>query len=320
VTDWLLLILPGCIWGASFLFIAEGLESVGPNGVTFLRILIGFLTLSTVPAARRPIASADRWKTAGLGVLWLAFPLSMFPFAEQHVSSALTGMLNGATALFAAVVASLLARRMPTRGVLAGLVVGFTGAVLIALPGVTSASRADDQTFGVLLIVAALTSYGFAYNVAGPLQQRNGALPVIWRALGASVILTAPLGIPAAARAHWTLWPVLSLLTLGAFGTAIANVLAAMGAGRMGATTASATTFLIPVVALVLGVTVRHERVALLSIAGAAICLTGAWLIRREKEQGRKAERQQGRNSRMEGRKAGIEGAKTRDKAEIEGT
>jgi len=320
VTDWLLLILPGCIWGASFLFIAEGLESVGPNGVTFLRILIGFLTLSMVPAARRPIASADRWKTAGLGVLWLAFPLSMFPFAEQHVSSALTGMLNGATALFAAVVASLLARRMPTRGVLAGLVVGFTGAVLIALPGVTSASRADDQTFGVLLIVAALTSYGFAYNVAGPLQQRNGALPVIWRALGASVILTAPLGIPAAARAHWTLWPVLSLLTLGAFGTAIANVLAAMGAGRMGATTASATTFLIPVVALVLGVTVRHERVALLSIAGAAICLTGAWLIRREKEQGRKAERQEGRNSRMEGRKAGIEGAKTRDKAEIEGT
>jgi hypothetical protein len=60
--------------------------------------------------------------------------------------------------------------------------------------------------------------------------------------------------------------------------------------------------------------------VALLSIAGAAICLTGAWLIRRDKEQGRKAERQEGRNSRVEGRKAGIEGAKAREKAEIEGT
>ena len=279
--DWLLLVLPGCIWGASFLFIAEGLESVGPNGVTFLRILIGFLTLSAMPAARRPIRRADRWKTAGLGVLWLAFPLSMFPFAEQHVSSALTGMLNGATALFAAAVASLLARRLPARGVLVGLAIGFTGAVLIAWPGVAAPDPGDGQAFGVLLIVFALTSYGFAYNVAGPLQQRNGALPVIWRALGASVLLTAPLGIPAVLHAHWTLWPVLSLLTLGAFGTAIANVLAAMGAGRMGATTASATTFLIPVVALVLGVAVRHEQVAALSIAGAAICLTGAWLIRR---------------------------------------
>jgi drug/metabolite transporter (DMT)-like permease len=280
VVDWLLLILPGCIWGASFLFIAEGLESVAPNGVTFLRILIGFLTLSLVPAARKPIAAADRAKTAWLGVVWLAFPLSMFPFAEQHVSSALTGMLNGATALSAAAVGSILARRLPSRGILVGLAVGFTGAVLIAWPGVTSSDSGDNQTIGILLIAAALVSYGLAYNLAGPLQQRNGALPVIWRALGMALLLTAPLGIPAVRHAHWTLWPVLSLLMLGAFGTAIANVLAATAAGRMGATTSSATAFLIPVVALVLGVVVRHERVAVLSIAGAAVCLAGAWLVR----------------------------------------
>jgi drug/metabolite transporter (DMT)-like permease len=280
VVDWLLLILPGCIWGASFLFIAEGLESVAPNGVTFLRILIGFLTLSLVPAARKPIAAADRAKTAWLGVVWLAFPLSMFPFAEQHVSSALTGMLNGATALSAAAVGSILARRLPSRGILVGLAVGFTGAVLIAWPGVTSSDSGDNQTIGILLIAAALASYGLAYNLAGPLQQRNGALPVIWRALGMALLLTAPLGIPAVRHAHWTLWPVLSLLMLGAFGTAIANVLAATAAGRMGATTSSATAFLIPVVALVLGVVVRHERVAALSIAGAAVCLAGAWLVR----------------------------------------
>jgi drug/metabolite transporter (DMT)-like permease len=280
VIDWLLLILPGCIWGASFLFIAEGLESVAPNGVTFLRILIGFLTLSTIPAARGPIAAADRARTAWLGVVWLAFPLSMFPFAEQHVSSALTGMLNGATALSAAAIGSLLARRLPSRGTLAGLAVGFTGAVLIAWPGLAASDPRDNQAFGILLIAFALTSYGFAYNLAGPLQQRNGALPVIWRALGVALLLTTPLGVPAVLDAHWTLWPVLSLLMLGAFGTAIANVLAATAAGRMGATTSSATAFLIPVVALILGVVIRHEHVAALSIVGAAVCLAGAWLVR----------------------------------------
>ena len=51
--DPLLLILPGIIWGASFLFIAEGLEAVSPSGVAFARILVGFLTLSLVPAVRR---------------------------------------------------------------------------------------------------------------------------------------------------------------------------------------------------------------------------------------------------------------------------
>src|SRR5438093_11416276 len=88
---WLLVVVPGVIWGASFLFIAEGLEAVAPMGVTFVRIAVGFVTLSLVPSARRPIARGDRLKTALLGILWLAFPLSMFPLAEQHVSSALAG-------------------------------------------------------------------------------------------------------------------------------------------------------------------------------------------------------------------------------------
>jgi drug/metabolite transporter (DMT)-like permease len=132
--DWLLLIGPGGCWGASFLFIAEGLRSIGPNGVTFVRILVGFATLGFLPAARRPVARAAWGGVALLGVLWLAFPLSMFPFAEQRVSSALTGMLNGVNPLFTAIVAAALARRAPSRGVVAGLVVGLTGAVLVAWP------------------------------------------------------------------------------------------------------------------------------------------------------------------------------------------
>lgn len=276
VVDWALLVVPGVIWGASFLFIAEGLEAVAPNGVTFSRIAIGFLTLSLFPSARRPVARADWAGTAALGVLWLAFPLSMFPFAEQHVSSALTGMLNGATPLFVAAVASLLVRQLPDRGVITGLVVGLGGAVVMALP----AMGGSNSAFGVGLIVLALVSYGVALNVARPLQQRNGAVPVMWRALGVALILTAPLGLPDVLRGDWSLRPALAMLCLGAGGTAIANVLTATAAGRLGATKASATAFLIPVVALVLGVVIRHERVTALSLAGAAICLFGAAIIR----------------------------------------
>src|SRR6187399_2676764 len=180
LADWALLVVPGVIWGASFLFIAEGLAAVAPNGVTFTRIAIGFLTLSLFPSARKPVARADWAGTAALGVLWFAFPLTMFPFAEQHVSSALTGMLNGATPLFVAVVASVLAHRLPERGIMAGLIIGFGGAVVMAVPALGGSSSA----FGIALIVAALVSYGLALNLARPLQQRNGAIPVVWRALG----------------------------------------------------------------------------------------------------------------------------------------
>ncbi len=276
VVDWALLVVPGVIWGASFLFIAEGLEAVAPNGVTFARIAIGFLTLSLFPSARRPVARADWAGTAALGVLWLAFPLSMFPFAEQHVSSALTGMLNGATPLFVATVASVLAHQLPERGIIAGLVVGFGGAVVMALP----ALGGGNSAFGVGLIVAALMSYGIALNIARPLQQRNGAIPVIWRALAVALILTAPLGLPEVLKGDWSLRPAIALLCLGAGGTAIATVVAATAAGRLGATKASATAFLIPVVALILGVVIRHEHVSALSLLGAAICLLGAAIIR----------------------------------------
>ena len=276
LVNWLLLVVPGVIWGASFLFIAEGLAAVEPNGVTFTRIAIGFLTLSLFPSARRPVARADWAGTAALGVLWFAFPLSMFPFAEQHVSSALTGMLNGATPLCVAAVATLIARQLPERGTLVGLIVGFGGAVVMALPAMGGSSSA----FGVALIVAALISYGIALNVARPLQMRNGAIPVVWRALGVALILTAPLGLPALLDGQWSVRPALAMLGLGAGGTAIATILTATAAGRMGATKASATAFLIPVVALILGVVIRHEHVTTLSLIGAAICLLGAAIIR----------------------------------------
>lgn len=274
--DWALLVVPGLIWGASFLFIAEGLNAVEPNGVTFARIAVGFLTLSLFPSARKPVARADWAGTAGVGVLWLAFPLSMFPFAEQHVSSALTGMLNGATPLFVAAIAALLARSLPARGVMVGLAVGLGGAVVMALPGLSGSNSA----FGIMLILLALVSYGIALNVARPLQQRNGAVPVMWRALGVAMILTAPLGLPAVLNGHWTLRPAIAMLLLGAGGTAIAQVLTATATGRMGATRASIAAFVIPVVALGLGVVIRHERVTTMSVIGAAICLLGAAIVR----------------------------------------
>jgi drug/metabolite transporter (DMT)-like permease len=123
-SEWLLLAVPGLIWGASFLFIAEGMRAVGPFGVTFVRVLIGLVTLSLFPSARKPLSRSD-WKgVVWLGVLWLAFPLTMFPFAERHVTSALTGMLNGANPLFTAMVASAISRRSPSRRVIAGIGVG----------------------------------------------------------------------------------------------------------------------------------------------------------------------------------------------------
>jgi drug/metabolite transporter (DMT)-like permease len=275
----LMVVLPGAIWGTSFLFMAQGLHVLPPAGVTFVRIAIGLLTLSLVPAARRPLLRSDWGAVALLALLWLAFPLSMFPLAEQWVSSALAGMLNGAVPLFTVAVGILLTRQLPGRTVALGLLVGMAGTVLIALPDL---GTSGSSVKGVALVMAALVSYGCAMHVARPLQQRNGALPVMWRALAIALVLTAPLGLPSLAAARWSLGPWLALLALGALGTAVAQVLSATAAGRLGAARASATVFITPVVALALGVVFLHERVALLSVLGCAVCLLGAWVMGRK--------------------------------------
>ena len=140
------------------------------------------------------------------------------------------------------------------------------------------------------MILAALVSYGFALNIASPLQRRNGALPVIWRAQMVGLLLTAPLGWHDVVKARWTPGPALSLLALGALGTGVAYVVMSVAAGKLGATRASATIFLIPAVALVLGIVVRHESVSLLSVLGSGMCVGGAWLMRRARGEEERAE------------------------------
>lgn len=275
---WARLFAPGVVWGSSFYFIAEGLHAFPAAMITPMRIAFGFITLAAFPAARRAdISRSDLWRIAVLGVVWMAFPLSMFPFAEQHVSSSLTGMLNGATPIFVAAVAAAMARAMPPGRQLLGLLIGSAGIVLIALPGWSD----DNRAGGILMILAALSSYGIALNIAVPLQQRYGSLPVMWRVQAVALVLTTPFAITSVDDATWEWWPLLAIVLLGVLGTALAYVLAANNAGRLGSTRASLTTYVIPVVALFLGAAVRSESVAVLSVLGCAVALCGAYLAGR---------------------------------------
>jgi len=275
--DWIILSLPGLIWGASYLFIADALGAIGPGGVTFVRLLVGFLTLSFFPSARKPVLRSDWPKIVALGAFWMAFPLSMFPFAERYVSSALTGMLNGANPLFTAVVAALLAWKLPSRRVMAGIAIGMAGAVVIALP---TLQEGHSTVAGVGMILAALVSYGVALNLASPLQQRNGALPVIVRAQMVALILVAPIGLRDVAHIKWAPGPLAALLALGVLSTGIAFAIMSVSAGKFGATRASSAAFLIPAEALLLGVIFRGEHVASVSIVGGVVCVAGALIMR----------------------------------------
>ena len=90
------------IWGASFLFIDIGLDAMPPGLITLLRVGLGAAALALVPRQRVTYGRSDLRRIVLLSVVWVAIPFTLFPIAEQHVSSSVAGLLNGGTPIFAA--------------------------------------------------------------------------------------------------------------------------------------------------------------------------------------------------------------------------
>ena len=276
--EWLLLASVALIWGSSFLFIDVGLEALQPGVIAVARVALGVAALALVPAARRPIGREDRLRVAFLGVIWSGLPLILFPVAQQWIDSSVAGMLNGAVPLAGAAWAVVLLRRPLPRIQAIGLLVGFAGVLAISWPQLQG-SRAT--MLGASLVILAVLCYGLAVNLAVPLQQRHGALPVLLRAQLAALVLLLPFGLWGLRSSSFAWPPVLAMLPLGILGTGLAFVLMTTLVGRVGGPRGAVATYFIPVVAIVLGVLVLDEQVAPSAVAGTALVVAGAWLTSR---------------------------------------
>lgn len=277
--DWVLFLSLSMLWGSSFLFIAIGLDGFHPGVVTWARVGLGACFLTFLPRTRAvTIDREDRLRIFVLGLIWVAVPFTLFPIAQQWIDSAVTGMLNGSTPIFTALVAASMLRSLPGRLQISGLVIGFAGILAIALPSAGSGSTA---AVGVILVIGATLCYAISLNIMTPLQQKYGSLPVMARVLQVAALLVTPFGLFGLGASTFA-WPSLfAVVILGALGTGLAFVLMGRLVGSVGATRASFITYLIPVVALLLGVIFRDELISPVAIIGVCLVIAGAFLASR---------------------------------------
>lgn len=285
-TEWTLLTVVAVVWGSSFVLMDIGLQSFEPGLVTLLRVGLGALSLALVPRARRTrIDREDLPQVALLGVTWMGVPLLLFPLAQQWIDSSVAGMVNGAMPLTVAAWSVVLLRRLPGRTQAIGLAVGFAGIVAISLPelpiGRLAASGTAATALGTGLVAIAVVLYGLSANIAVPLQQKYGALPVLLRAQLAALVIIAPFGLWALRGSSFAWGPALAMLPLGVLGTGLAFVLMATLVGRVGGPRGSIAIYFVPVVAIVLGVVALGEVVHPLALAGTGLVLVGAWITSR---------------------------------------
>ena len=276
--EWALLSGVALIWGSSFLLIEIGLESLEPPTITWARATLGFLVLVAFPVARRRVDRSDYGRIGLVGIAWVGIPFLMFPIAQQHIDSALAGMLNAMVPIFSASIAMVLMRSLPRILQAVGIVLGFAGAVSIGLP---AARESPAGAWGVFLIVIATLFYGLSINLAVPLQQRYGAPAVMLRAIGVAAVATAPLGLAGLAGSEWDTGSVVAVIVLGVINTGAAFVIMTAFVGRVGPTRGGVAVYCTPIVAMALGVSFRSEVILPLQWIGTAVVLLGAWLASR---------------------------------------
>lgn len=276
--DWVLLLGPALIWGTSFFLMAEGLESFSPGLVSMFRVTFGLVAVSAMARGPSEFAPEHRLRLAAIGFFWLAFPLTLFPIAQQWIDSSVAGMLNSAMPLATAFFGWVLFATA-TRGVqLIGVLVGFAGILIIGVP---TAATGGTSAIGVVLVIIAVCSYGIAINLAVPMQQLYGAAPVLRRALSVACVLCAPYGIYGLSDSTFAVGSMFACVVLGVFGTGVAYVMAATLAGRVGAVRTSVTTYIVPIVAVAAGVLFRNETLSGWSVLGTGVVLTGALISTR---------------------------------------
>ena len=272
------------IWGSAFLWIKLADRGLSPVEVTLTRLVLGAAVLFVVVAVQRaPLPRSPLvWAHIVIAALFAnGAPYLLFAVGEQHVASSTAGMLNATTPLWTVLIAlGTRHQRSVTLRQAAGLLIGFGGAVLIFAPWQSGSGLAS---IGAIECIAASASYGISYVYMDRYLARRGISPVTLSAcqlLAASAWLAIALGVTGTPSPRFSVTVVASVAILGLIGTGAAYVLNYQIITSEGATIASTVTYLLPVVAIILGIVVLSERITVLVVAGMALILAGVALTR----------------------------------------
>lgn len=296
------LVLAG-IWGCSFLFIKVGLEALTPAGVALSRLALGAATMLVVSLVTRTAFPARRlWaKLFVAAALMTSLPWLLFGVGEERVSSALAGVINGATPLMT-LTAILLAfpEERPTRERVVGLGIGFVGVLVVVGPWQAGLAA---SWVGVAACILAITCYGISFPFVRrhlAVDRDGRALDPVGLATGLMVIGTLQ-AVPFAVVTGAITGPISpgvvgAMLGLGCLGSGIAFILNFHVISASDATTASTVTYLTPLVAVVVGAVVLGEQVTWNQPVGGLFVVAGAAVAQGLVGRSRSPARQNGRS------------------------
>jgi drug/metabolite transporter (DMT)-like permease len=268
-------------WGSSFILMKIGMEFYTPAQVATIRqvsALIALLGLAVFNIRKIPANKLGYvLLTAALGMF---IPAYLFCYAEAGMGSAIAGILNALTPVFTLIIGGLFFKQKILRMQVVGLLIGLIGIAFLVL--VNAKGELDLNHFG-FFVIAATICYGLNINIVkthlGNLNPVHVTTVAVMFAGVASLLYPLVTG-------GFQVWPLtpqnkiplIASITLGLFGTAMAQLLFYQVIKRSSPVFTSSIVFALPIVAVFWGVLdgeaiMAWHYVGMAFVAGAIIVI-----------------------------------------------
>jgi len=262
--EWSLLIILSIIWGGSFFFIKVIVAELHPFTAVFGRVIIAAIVLNVIVLAtgHRMPSSLRLW----VMFMVMAFFNNLLPFSlifwgETQIASGLASILNATTPLWTVLLAHFLTsdeKLTPNR--FSSVLFGLLGVVIMIGPVVLMGLGLN--VLAQLAVVGAAISYSFG-TIYSKRFMKIAPIVLATCQLTCSTLMMIPIVIfvdrpwllPMPTIKIWA-----ALLALAILCTAFAYVIYFRLLSTIGATNLMLVTFLIPVSAILYGMTILGER------------------------------------------------------------
>jgi drug/metabolite transporter (DMT)-like permease len=270
------------LWGSSFLFVKLINSPMSPFAIAACRGIVGAGTLAlwiSLILGQKPWPSRDElmhWLVLGTSNGWV--PNVLVAYALARMDSGPAAMIQASGPLVTAIAAHVIfADERLNRGRVIGIALGLVGVALIIGP---SALQGSGSGLAILAMVGVAMGYAFgnlytrAIPVADPARLALGQQVV--SGLVATILALVLSGAASFAPVPHNIWP---LLALGIVATALPMALFMRLIRAAGPTKASMTGYLVPAVAVILGIVVLGEKLDIWQAVGGMIVLAGIALV-----------------------------------------
>ncbi len=282
---WLIFILLSITWGSSFILMKKAMLCFTPYQVAALRIVItGVILLPFAILNFKILTKKNTLYFAAVGLLGSTIPAFCFTTAQQHISSALAGILNALTPLFVLLIALIIFKQKPKKINVIGIIISLLGAITIVLVG--NKSLIGNNNIYAWLIVIACLCYGINMNNLKMNLSQYSSVSIL--SIGFALML--PIALPILFNSDFVyrlqnndcaVNAMICVSILGIAGTAIAGMLNNYMVKHTGVLFASSVTYAMPIVALIWGV-IDNEVINTLQIFCMVIILAGIYLVNKK--------------------------------------